>query len=387
MKGSNKLLSLALAATMAISLLAGCSNNQPASSPSSSIPSQSQPASEPPQDTAPQIPDGALVIEDQGVFAAGGIVLTSDGTFDPVNGQYDPTGQTHHADHASVYYQIPAGNNAHAMMFLHGFGQTRSGWMTTPDGRDGWNDIFLRKGYSTYLVDQPRRGDAGQTSEAAEISTTTMDQAWFTQFRLGRWPEFNEGSQFPQDEDSIDQFFRQMTPDTGAIDFEVITSSLVDALEKSGPAILVTHSQGGYPGWTTAAQSDNVEAVVAIEPGGFPFPASEMPEPISAGTFTASGVEMSEEDFAKLIEKPIIVYFGDYIPTEESDLPAENFWRGVRQIGLKFAEVVNAHGGDCTVVYLPDEGITGNSHFLFQEKNNDVIAEHLYAWLESKNLG
>ena len=51
-----------------------------------------------------------------------------------------------------------------------------------------------------------------------------------------------------------------------------------------------------------------------------------------------------------------------------------------------FSESYNADGGDCTVVYLPDEGITGNSHFMFQEMNNDVIADHIAAWLESKGL-
>lgn len=329
-----------------------------------------------------QFPEDALVIAEQGVFSAGGTVLETEGTFDPVNGQYDPTGQTHHADHASVFYQIPAETNGHAMMFLHGYGQSRTGWMTTPDGREGWNDLFLKRGYSTYLVDQPRRGDAGQTSVAQEIPTVTQDQAWFTQFRLGRWPEFNEGTQFPTDEDSIDQFFRQMTPDTGAFDQTVIADALVEAFEKSGPGILVTHSQGGMPGWEIGAKSDNVEAVVAIEPGSVPFPASMSEDEI------VYGYQVPDEEFAKLIEKPITIYMGDYIPAEgeTSDLPAENFWAMVLAGCRQFAEVANGMGGDVTVVYLPDEGITGNSHFMFQELNNDVVADHLYAWLESKGL-
>ena len=54
---------------------------------------------------------------------------------------------------------------------------------------------------------------------SGDISTKTLDQRWYTQFRIGRWENgqsvVNEGSQFPNDENSIDQFFRQMTPDTG----------------------------------------------------------------------------------------------------------------------------------------------------------------------------
>ena len=38
------------------------------------------------------------------------------------------------------------------------------------------------------------------------------------------------------------------------------------------------------------------------------------------------------------------------------------------------------------VIYLPDEGITGNSHFMFQELNSEEIADHLAAWMDEKGL-
>lgn len=88
--------------------------------------------------------------------------------------------------------------------------------MTTPDGREGWSDLFLRMGHSVFLIDEPRRGGAGATSVSGDISTKTLDQRWYTQFRIGRWEDgqsvANEGSQFPNDAESVDQFFRQMTP-------------------------------------------------------------------------------------------------------------------------------------------------------------------------------
>ena len=107
-----------------------------------------------------------LVIEKQGVFSSGGRVT------DPIPGDYDPTqnwmdatrkGTTTHVDHANTFYQIPAGGNGTPVVFLHGYGQTRTGWQSTPDGREGWADLFLEKGYSTFLVDQPRRGAAAAT--------------------------------------------------------------------------------------------------------------------------------------------------------------------------------------------------------------------------------
>ena len=161
----------------------------------------------------------ALVIAEQGIFSAGGTVIESDGTFDVSNYYTSREGSTAHVDHANVLYQIPENDTGLPMVFLHGYGQSRMGWMTTPDGREGWCDMFLRMGHSVWLIDQPRRGEAGQTSVAGTMTTTPSDQTWYTQFRIGTYLNdeftYNEGSQFPQGEDVLDQFFRQMTPDTG----------------------------------------------------------------------------------------------------------------------------------------------------------------------------
>lgn len=83
------------------------------------------------------------------MFSAGGIVLKSEGVFNSED-QFEETGagQTSHADHANVFYQIPAEETGLPIVFLHGYGQSRMGWMTTPDGREGWSNLFLRKGHS-----------------------------------------------------------------------------------------------------------------------------------------------------------------------------------------------------------------------------------------------
>lgn len=52
----------------------------------------------------------------------------------------------------------------------------------------------------------------------------------------------------------------------------------------------------------------------------------------------------------------------------------------------QFVETVNRHGGDATLVHLPEIGIKGNSHFLMQEKNNDEIMKLALAWLKKKGL-
>ena len=51
-----------------------------------------------------------------------------------------------------------------------------------------------------------------------------------------------------------------------------------------------------------------------------------------------------------------------------------------------FTDCVNRHGGEASVVCLPEIGIRGNSHFAFAEANNVKIANVLENWLVEKEL-
>ena len=375
MKYRKQLAALALALALSLSACGG--NPAPADNNGTS---DTPPVSEP---AAPQLPEGALVIASQGMFSSGGTVT------EPVEGEYDETtnwlelerhGNTAHVGHANVLHQIPAEETGLPMVYLHGYGQSRMGWMTTPDGRDGWSTLFLQKGHSAFLVDQPGRGEAGA---AVEMTMDGMldawseeskaykpgDQAWYTHFRIGRVaPDRYEGSQFPEGDEAQDQFFRQMTPNTTTFDMPGIAAAMgevmADVWEMTGKkSIFVTHSQGGAVGWDVPVE--NIAAIVAIEPGGTPQPGSEQ--------------------YQRLLDAkiPVAVYFGDYIDNGPEDIMSTGFWKAVRDGALAFAEQYNADGGTAVVVDLPKEGITGNSHFLFQELNNAEIADHIEAWIQA----
>lgn len=360
MSKKKRILSLAIACLLGVTMLAGCTGQE---------------------SSAETVNSGSLTIAEQGMFSAGGTVTTSEGTFDVSNYYTSREGSTSHVDHANVFYQIPENETGLPMVFLHGYGQSRMGWMTTPDGRDGWSNLFLKMGHSVFLIDQPRRGEAGQTSVAGTISTEPSDQTWYTQFRIGTYLDgaftYNEGSQFPTGDDALDQFFRQMTPDTGMdsvngdqnIDTTVVAQAVAatidEVYERTGKdSILVTHSQGGMPGWETARYTDHIAAIVAIEPGMAP--------------------EVGSEDYQALLDKniPIAFYYGDYIGEEYTDVPAASMWAMMASTADTFHEAYAAAGGNSTVIHLPDEGITGNDHFMFQDLNNDVIAEHVENWIQ-----
>ncbi|EEV24361.1 hypothetical protein AM202_05374 [Actinobacillus minor 202] len=278
---------------------------------------------------AVQVYAAPLSIEQQDSFAVGGTVKTSEGTYQPLpeiakgkesnnfmdvfNASIQAGGQTLHGDHATVFYQIPTNPRPYPLVFLHGAGQSMHTWQTTPDGREGFQNIFLRKNYPVYLVDQPRRGWSGRSTVDAEVKATPDDQFWFAQFRIGTYPNFNQGVAFPQDKASLDQFFRQMTPNTGAFDAKVISDSLDQLFNRIGNGVLVTHSQGGIVGWLVGMQSDKVKGIVAYEPGNFPFPEGEVPPTITSKFGDIKPAVASKADFEKLTKMPIVIYFGDFI--------------------------------------------------------------------------
>jgi hypothetical protein len=49
-------------------------------------------------------------------------------------------------------------------------------------------------------------------------------------------------------------------------------------------------------------------------------------------------------------------------------------------------DAVNKHGGDVTLVQLPEKGLKGNTHFPMSDLNNQEVAELMWQWLKEKGL-
>lgn len=338
------------------------------------------PASSPGNTAAP------LQIQEQGSFAAGGTLITTPGTFDPRN-PTAPDGQTYHGDHAYVFYQVPVNARKLPIVMWHGAGQFSKTWETTADGREGFQNIFLRRGFGVYLIDQPRRGNAGRSMVEATLKPTPDEQLWFNQFRIGLWPNYFDGVQVARDEQTRDQFFRAMTPNTGPFDMGVVSDGVSAAFNRIGPGVLFTHSQGGGPGWLTAIKNDKVKAIVAFEPGSsFVFPAGEVPAPIPSAFDTVQGAEVPMSQFMALTRIPILILYGDNIPDHPVDLPAQDSWRARLAMARLWRDSVNRHGGDVKLIHLPEIGIKGNTHFPMSDLNNVQIAGLVAKFLTEKHL-
>lgn len=324
-----------------------------------------------------------------GVFAEAPIVLKTQGSF-AVGGKVlrDCDGRTFHGDHAYVFYQIPEKARKYPLVFAHGVGQFSKTWETTPDGRDGSQNIFLRRNFSVYLVDQPRRGNAGRSTQSATITPAFDEEVWFNRFRIGIYPNYFDGVRFDKGAETLSQFFRQMTPNVGSVDFDVYSDAYAALFEKIGGGVFVVHSQGGAVAWQTLPKTDKIRAIVAYEPGGnVPFPVGKVPPEAKILTLSkkTEGVEVSPEVFAKFAKIPIIIFYGDNLP-ESDERPELYEWTRRLKIMRQWAEMLNAIGGDVTVVHLPEIGIRGNTHFPMSDTNNMEIADILSKWLADKKL-
>jgi pimeloyl-ACP methyl ester carboxylesterase len=313
-------------------------------------------------------------------------------------------GETFHGDHGYAQYFIPQNAREYPLVMWHGLGQSGKTWETTPDGRDGYMQIFTRRDWPVYIIDQPGRGRAGRTQlefpAPSSIPTTAGESGTWNAFRLGIWDppksaDFFPNVQFPKDRESIGQFMRWQTPDTGinspidANPWDSMSDEVAKLFERIGPGILITHSASGSMGWMAVIKAPElVKGIVAYEPGGFSFPDSEHPADLTSSNDMASNFAQPRmipiNDFKKLTRMPIMIVYGDNI-ISSSQFTIE-FWRLSLLRAKQFVEAVNHHGGDAQLVVLPEIGINGNTHFPFADLNNVEIADQLSEFLKNKKL-
>src|SRR5579871_1977882 len=106
-----------------------------------------------------------LVIEDQGSFFIGGVpkVTNYASTPAPNNPNQAPVPSQITIGQMYVQFEIPVTKKRGMVpvIMVHGSTHTAACLESTPDGREGWYPYFVRKGISTYLVDQAGRGRSG----------------------------------------------------------------------------------------------------------------------------------------------------------------------------------------------------------------------------------
>lgn len=315
---------------------------------------------EAPDATAP------ILIERQGAFHAGGRVLG------------DPSSSSLTCGHGYVEYQIPTDPRSISLFMWHS--SSAAVWQNRWDGGEGFQSLFLRRNYPVYLWDGPRvgRGNWG-CEEYSYKPAIGADQSNFHFWRLGApFGEWFNGVQFPKDDpEAWNQAMRARYAEFDTVkNAELETDAAAVALEKTGPAVVLTNSAAGFRALLTAMKSNQIKGIVAYENPGYVFPRGEGPQ-LEEGAF--GPVYVSQEEFVELTKIPMQFVWGDNI--DKSPI-----WQSTRALCVQFVELVNAHGGHAEILDLPKAGLTGNTHIPMADLNNVEVAELLSKFLKENGL-
>jgi hypothetical protein len=317
----------------------------------------------------------SLLLKEQGSFFVGGRTVFTDALTGSTTGFLGTGINTGNitVDQMYVQYQIPEGADSHVpVVMVHGCCLSSKSYETTPDGRMGWNEYFLRKHRAVYLPDQVSRARSGfdptiyneiklgkrPGTDMPEIRTATHEIAW-TLFRFGptAGKPFSD-EQFPVE--AFEEFGKQVIPDlNGQLPAVNPTWTNLSGLAiKLKGAVLMGHSESGFfPEQAALINPTDIKAVITIE--------------------TACPA-MSPTQISTLAKIPALVVFGDHL----GDIPSlPTMWPERFQSCVKFVEQINAAGGDATMMQLPKYGQFGNSHMLMQDKNNQV-ADLILKWID-----
>jgi pimeloyl-ACP methyl ester carboxylesterase len=273
-----------------------------------------------------------------------------------------------------VQYQVPPNGDRHIpVVMVHGCCLSSKTWETTPDGRMGWDEYFVRRDRPVYLADQVSRARSGfdassinavksggaPTSQLPTVLQASNQVAW-TVFRFG--PEY--GKPFPDGQfpvEAADELYKQMIPDFNSIlpnPNPTWTNMAALAAQLNG-AILMGHSESGFfPQQAALINPKGIRALISIE----------MP-----------CADLNAEQIGKLAKIPNLIMFGDHLGDVKGG-PAN--WADSFATCERYVEKIKAAGGDAEMMYLPKLGIRGNSHMLMQDRNNLQLADMVIAWID-----
>jgi pimeloyl-ACP methyl ester carboxylesterase len=322
-----------------------------------------------------QTPDAPLVLKAQGSFFVGG--EKADQTQVELGG-LGPGGHVA-INQMYVRFMVPQGGDANvAVVMVHGATLTGKSWETTPDGRMGWDEYFVRKGHPVYVPDQVGRGRSGfnqavfndvRAGKAPPASLPTWlrfsDESVWTNFRFGPTPgQPFADSQFPLA--AVDELAKQAVPDVsfgGLPTPNPTLKALSDLAGQLNGAVLMGHSQSGsFPLEAALLDPARTKGLVLVEPGRCP-------------PYTA-------EQVSSLSTVPLLVVFGDH-RDNPTGLPSLPTWQTRFEACQALIGRLKAAGGDAQMLSPDEMGTRGNSHMIMQDKNHLQVADLILHWIDA----
>jgi hypothetical protein len=324
---------------------------------------------------------GPLVLKRQGSFFVGGEEIAA------AAGDLGQGAAPGHITINQMYveYMIPKHVRKVPVVMVHGGGLSGKSFETTPDGRMGWNEYFVRRGHPVYNVDQVSRARSGFNPtvfnkvragllppSALPNITRTSDEAAWQNFRFGPsfgvpWPD----EQFPVEHAA--EFSQQGIPDLNAILTPPTPPALsspdsykvlADLAIKLKGAVLMGHSESSdFPLRAVLTDSTGIKGAIFLET-----------------TVPARCLQFTDPEIAKLATVPILFEFNDHLDQQPAGVLAS--FKNCKALIAK----INAAGGNATMLHPAELGIHGNSHMVMLDKNNLQIADLILRWMHD-NIG
>jgi pimeloyl-ACP methyl ester carboxylesterase len=304
-----------------------------------------------------------------------------------------------------VYWEAPAEiRQPYPIVLVHGGGGQGLDFMTTPDGRPGWVQLLVDRGWLVYVVDRPAHGRSPYIPDVmGEPGPPLPPPVLRTIFGLDtgdpalaglvaahtQWP----GSVTDPDDAAFLQFAAAGGPFAGdaAARQSLERDRLVELLELTGPAVLMGNSLGGPCSFLVAdSRPDLVAALVQLEPAGPAFATTFGPDTLQWGCAGAplrydppatspAELDLVEVDgtvlqsqpartLPHLAEVPIVVV------TSEASVFADSDPRLVAYL--------QQAGCDATHLSLPAHGARGNSHGVMFERNHEQVLDIVLGWVQ-----
>jgi pimeloyl-ACP methyl ester carboxylesterase len=317
-----------------------------------------------------------LVLKAQGSFFVGGDRV------EQTQGELGNLGPGGHITVNQMYvrYMVPQGGDDNLpVVMVHGATLTGKSWETTPDGRMGWDEYFVRKGHPVYVPDQVGRGRSGfnqaiYNNVRAGAVAPAVQPEWLRFSDESVWPNFRFGpkagvafpdSQFPLA--AVDELAKQAVPDMNRglpIPTPTIRALSDLALQLKG-AVLMGHSQSGsFPLAAALIKPKVTKALVLVEPGSCP-------------------PDYTNDEIKALATVPLLVVFGDH-RNNPTGLPTLPTWQARFEACQALIGRLKAAGGQAQMLDPTDRGIRGNSHMIMQDKNSLQIADLILKWLNER---
>ena len=343
-----------------------------------------------------------------------------------VGGAYESVqGKTIATGHMFVQYHAPPEvRQPYPLVLIHGTAQTGINFLGTPDGRAGWVDRFVEKGFAVYVVDQVGRGRSGDNPEVygpyARLQASDLETTFTGQETYDLFPQAKLHTQWPggagvRGNGAFDQFYFSQVPYIASAlkSEELVGPALIALLEKIGPSVVLTHSQAGVFGWAVSdKRPDLVKAHVAVEPNGPTFydvrfkGGAEWYERVGEARARPYGITRVPLTFDPPVRTPTdLVVAQAEAPLKPGQIRC---WlqgdpvRTLPNLAKVPAVIVTGEASfratmdDCTGAFLaqagakPDRlalaehGIRGNGHMMMLESNSDQVADAIVGWIEGR---